>query len=467
MNLFLNDDKSFVKGTISFPVTKRFDVLVAGGGLAGFAAAVSAARNGASVCLIERTQTIGGTATAGLMNLFYAPYNGLTGIGKELFERLVAKKAAIPGETVPFDIEQCTLEMFDMLQEAGVHLMLDTWVVDVIRDNADIAGICTLNKSGFSAMLACRIVDASGDGDVCAAADYAYMMGRESDQMMRPMTLLFSIGGIDVHRLVSYVQENPSQFAPDPNQCIVNMELGELRIFGFFDLVRKARENGDLDDTFHYFRIESIFADKGIGTVNTIRVYKVDGTSGDDISAAVISARKQQKQLLKFMRSYIPGLENCYLLTSAQSIGVRDSRRIVGEYKMTEGDITDQVVFTDCIGIGKNRQVLGFKGEGHSPDGGEGSEQDSVIREAIADYVEYQIPYRILIPKDSKRILVAGKMVSCDIMANKHLRNQPPCMITGEAAGAAAALSASSGVNVGDIDIRRLQSMLGIDPTLL
>lgn len=460
MSLKMNANGNACEGVLVCPITQRFDVAVAGGGLAGFAAAVAAGRSGAKVCLIERSQSIGGTATVGLMNLFYAPFHGLTGIGQELFSRLAEKGAAVPGQTVPFDVELCTLEMFDMLAEAHVQLLLDTWVSDVVMENGELAGLCVLNKSGFQTICAKRFVDATGDGDVCAAAGYPYIMGRESDHMMRPMTLLFTIGGIDVERFVRYVRENPDQFAPDPNQCIVDIGLGEIRVFGFFDLVKQAREAGDLDDTFHYFRIESIFPDKGIGTVNTIRVYNVSGTNGEDVTRAVVLARQQQRQLLGFMRKYIPGLENCYLITSAPYIGIRDSRRICGEYVMTEQDIANGVQFEDCIGMGKNRQVLGVKGEGHSPDGGEGSESDTVIRSAVAEYVEYQIPYRILIPRGSKRLLAAGKIVSCDIMANKHLRNQPPCMTTGEAAGTAAALSARCGTEVGKIDPEELKRML-------
>lgn len=454
--------ETLVNKEYQFTVKKQYDVIVAGAGLAGVAAAVSAGRNGASVCLVEKTETVGGTATAGLMNLFYAPYNSLTGIGKELFERLVQKGHAVPGQTVPFDVEQCVLEMLDMLAEAHVELMLDTWVADVIRDQNTEIGLLLLNKSGFQVVLGRRMIDATGDGDVCEKAGYAYIKGRENDHMMRPMTLIFTIGGIDTERMVAYIRNHPDQFAPDPNECIVNLDIGEIRVFGYFDLVKQAKQNGDLSDKYHYFRIESVFPQTGIGTVNTIRVYHVDGTDGDDVTAAILEARKQQKELLQFMRKYIPGLENCFLVATAQSIGVRDSRRILGEYKLTETDIAEGRHFQDCIGYGKGRQVMGARGEGHSPDGNEGSESDHVIREAVAEYVEYEIPYRILIPERSTRILTAGKIVSCDILANKHLRNQPACMVTGEAAGAAAALSVRQNCDVGAVDCGALRQALGL-----
>ncbi len=460
MRYNLQKDHVYYSGNI--PVTNKYDVIIAGAGMAGVAAAIAAARCGVKVCLIERTQTVGGTATAGLMNLFYAPFASLTGIGKELFERLRLKGFAVPGQTVPFDVEQCTIEMMNMLEEAGAELLLDTWITDIVYDDVDACGLIIVNKSGVQALLCDRIVDASGDGDVCVKAGYSYIMGRDTDHMTRPMTLIFTVGGIDVDRMVKYVRENPKEFAPDPNECIVNMDIGEIRIFGFFGLVRKAQQEGNLSKKYNYFRIESVFPDRGTGTVNAIRVYNSDGTNAQDITAAICESRRQQQELLSFMKNYVPGFENCYLLSTAQSIGVRDSRRILGEYCLTETDIANHKEFADCIGIGKGKQVLGPSGEGHSPDGNEGDENDKTIREAIAEYIEYQIPYRILIPRGSRRILVAGKIVSCDIMANKHLRNQPACMTTGEAAGTAAAVSAKTGVDVSDIDISKVQALLDL-----
>ena len=444
------------------PVLSEYDIAIAGAGMAGVAAAISAGREGYNVCLIERLQVVGGIATAGAMNLFYTPYYFCEGLAKELFDRLIAKGAAVEGETVPFDAEVCINEMFAMLNEANVSLMLDTWICDVFRERQTIAGIIVANKSGLGIIKCKRIVDATGDGDICNFAGYRFMKGREEDSKMRPVTLLFTVGGIDCQTFLEYVQNNPSEFSVDPNQYCVNLETGEIRIFGFFSLVEEAKRQGYLYDSCNYFRIESMFVDRKTATINTIRIYDCDGTNNADINRAIVESHNQQSKLMEFMRKFIPGMKDVFLISSGQIVGVRDTRRIIGNLVMTEKDIIDNNHYDDCIGYCHGRQTLGQKGEGHSPDGNEGSSNDYSVREAVAQMVSFEIPYRILVPEKSTNILVAGRNVSCDFLAHKHLRNQPACVTTGTAAGIAAALSIKYDVPVCDVPMKELQQHLGL-----
>ena len=458
----INRDLSeIVQNKVKSQLVGDFDVIIAGGGVAGFAAAISASRAGAKTCLIERSQLIGGTATSGLMNLFCTSYKKSRGIAKELFNRLILENAAYPTglvPLVPFDTEICKIVMFEMLEEANVTLYLDSLIVDALVKKDIIEGLVIENKSGRQVLLANRFIDATGDADICAFAGVPFIKGRESDNKLRPMTLIFMVAGVDINKLIKYVKQNPNEFSPDPMKCRINKKDKDIRIFGYFNIVKKAKEAGDLCDVINYFRMESIIPERGLGTVNTIRIYNVDGTNIQDVIKAQIIARKQEKQLIKFMRKYIPGCENCFIIASAHTMGVRETRRINGNFELSEKDILLNKSYSDTIAIDCNRLTSGC--ESHSPDGNEGDEYDKSIRGGISQLVEYEIPYRCLIPKKITNLLVAGRCISATHTGNKYTRNMPACMYTGQAAGIAAAFSILSNVPVKDVDIKRVQKHL-------
>ena len=449
-----------VQNKVKSQLAGDFDVIIAGGGVAGFAAAISASRAGAKTCLIEKSQVIGGTATSGLMNLFYTSYKNSRGIAKQLFDRLILENAAYPNDLLPFDSEICKIVMFEMLEEANVTLYLDSLIVDALVKKDIIKGLVIENKSGRQVLLANQFIDATGDADICALAGVPFLKGRESDNKLRPMTLIFMVAGMEVNKLIKYVKQNPNEFSPDPNQCRINKKDKDIRIFGFFNIVKKAKEAADLCEVINYFRIESIIPERGVGTVNTIRIYNVDGTNIQDIIKAQIIARKQEKQIIKFMRKYIPGCENCYIITSAHTMGVRETRRINGDFKISEKDILLNKSYSDTIAIDCHRQIPGS--EGHSPDGNEGDEHDKSVRGGISKFIEYNIPYRCLIPKKIINLLVAGRCISATNNGSKYIRNMPPCMYTGQAAGIAAALSILSNVPIKHVDIKKVQKRLGL-----
>lgn len=461
LEFIINHDLSeVVQDNVKSKIVGEFDVIIAGGGVTGFVAAISASRVGAKVCLIEKSQVIGGTATSGLMNLFYTPYNYSRGIAKELFDRLILEKAAYPDEVIPFDPEICKIVMLEMLEEENVTLYLDSMIVDALTEEDKIKGLVIHNKSGRQVLLANNFIDTTGDADVAALVGVPFIKGREKDSKLRPMTLLFRVAGVDVNKLIKYVKENPNEFSPDPNQCRINVKDNDIRIFGFFNTVQKAKEAGDLFDVINYFRIESVIPELGVGTVNTIRIYDVDGTNIQDLIKAQIEARKQEKQLIKFMHKYIPGCENCFILNSADTIGVRETRRIDGDFKIEEEDILLNKSYPDTIAIDCNRQIP--RSEGHSPDGNEGDEHDKSVREGISQLIEYKIPYRCLIPKKISNLLVAGRCISATHTGSKYTRNMPACMYTGQAAGVASAFSSLTKVPVKDVDIKRVQKHLGL-----
>ncbi len=428
----------------TLPVSYDVDVVVLGGGVAGLAAALAAAERGSRVLVIERGNCLGGTATAGMMTLFYTPYRCAHGIPKRIFDRLIAAGGAFPGEIISFDHEIFKTVAFEMVAEKGIELLLHTVCADVIMDGSRVRGLVIENKGARSAVLGNVLIDASGDADIAARAGAPVMKGRDSDQKMRPMTLLFRLGGLDTAALLAYVRSHPDDFSKDPNQMMLDVAGKNIRIFGFFSLVDRAKRQGMLYPDCHYFRIEAVMPDRGTALVNTIRIYDVDGTNPADITRAEIEGRRQQRLLLEFARALVPGFASSYILDSASHIGVRETRRIRGSYVLTEQDILNRTRFEDSIGIDSNRQNP--RGPRHSPDGKEGSIEDVENRELVAKLFTYEIPYRCLVPQGVDALLAAGRAISADHDADGYTRNQPACMVTGQAAGAAASLSARQGI---------------------
>ncbi|MBL8669872.1 MAG: FAD-dependent oxidoreductase [Alphaproteobacteria bacterium] len=440
------------------PVARRTEVLVLGGGVAGLSAALAAAKLGAEVLLIERGNCLGGTATAGMMALFYTPYRCAHSTPKEIFDRLIAEGGAFPGEVISVDHEAFKTVALEMATERNVRLLFHTTCADVVMDGNRLRGIVIEGKDGRQAVLADVVIDASGDGDIAARAGAPMSKGRDSDSKMRPMTLLFRMGGVDVGAMLEYVRGNPEEFSKDPNQMLLDVAGKNIRIFGFFGLVQRAKQQGYLYDDCHYFRVESVFPERGSLLVNTIRIYGVDGTQAEDVTRAEIEGRRQQKLLLRFARDFLPGFATAYILDSASHIGVRETRRIIGDYVLTEEDIVDGARFPDTIGVDSNRQNP--KGFRHSPDGKEGSAEDIETREWVADLFTYEIPYRCLIPQRIDGLIVAGRAISSNHAADGYTRNQPACMVTGQAAGAAAALCARLDVEPRALDVATLQAAL-------
>src|SRR5215211_2250920 len=442
----------------TLPVSYQADVVILGGGVAGLTAALAAAETESSVLLIERSNCLGGTATAGMMTLFYTPYRCAHGTPKRIFDRLIAAGGAFPGEVISFDHEIFKTVAFEMVAEKHVQLLLHTICADVIMDGNRVCGLIIENKGARSAVLGRVLVDASGDADIAARAGAPLMIGRDSDHKMRPMTLLFRLGGIDVERLLAYVRNHPAEFSKDPNQMMLDVDGKNIRIFGFFSLVEQARKQGYLYPDCHYFRIEAVMPDRGTALVNTVRVYDVDGTNPADVTRAEMEGRRQQRLLLEFARKFAPGFEHAYILDSASHIGVRETRRVRGQYVLTEQDILDKAFFPDSIGIDSNRQNP--KGPRHSPDGMEGSAQDAENRDLVATLFTYEIPYRCLVPQQVEGLVMAGRAISANHEADGYTRNQPACMVTGQAAGVAASLSAKTGVSPRNLDASDIQQAL-------
>ncbi|UCD72646.1 MAG: FAD-dependent oxidoreductase [Candidatus Bathyarchaeota archaeon] len=458
----------------SIPVTAKVDVLVAGGGAAGFGAAIGAARTGARTMVVERNNCLGGTATAGMMANLNVTGPHLIGVAHELLCRLADIDRAWFGRVVTFSPELMKQVMLEMLEEEGVKPLFYTMISQPIVEDNTVKGVIVENKSGRQAILSKAVVDCTGDADLAYRAGAPCTVGREEDHKTRPMTLLFRLGNVGIDEIIEYCREHPDQFIPSPYWNVLQKEKKVLRIEGFYDIMEAARKRGELDSNIHYLRFEGVDTENGTIIVNTSRVYDLDGTDAQQLSIGEIEARRQMMQILQVIRKWVPGCEDAFLINSATNLGVRETRRIIGEYVFTHEDAGNKVRFNDTVARlwrrAGHKWLAGMPGvEMHSPDAGEGL-RDEAFNQRMKTYdpdkippppeKDFYFPYRSLIPQKLDGILVAGRSMSVSHLGDTWTRGIMIVMVCGQAAGTAAALAAKDNVEIRGLDISRLQKEL-------
>jgi hypothetical protein len=451
------------------PVVADVDVLVAGGGSAGWHAAVAAARQGARTLLIERHGTLGGTVTNAMVQPFMSYHDPagdavVGGVWQEMVDRLTelggstGPAMAADGNppwgknpsVTPFDPEVLRFVAQELVLESGAQLLLHTWIAGCIKDGEGLRGLVVESKSGRQAILAKCVVDATGDADVAALAGAPFAMGRESDNLTMPMTLYVKMGGVDYGALRQYVEDHPEDLRwwafPKVDQALSDeFEKAPVSVSGFISLVRAARESGELNlgrETINILPCPR----RGEAVLNCTRVGQLDPTSAEDLTTAEVEARRQAMSVVAFARRRMPGFGNAELLSIAPSIGVRESRRIVGEYVLNLEDVVECRRFDDVIARSAYNVDI------HNPHDDKSTWHE--IRDA------YDIPYRCLVPQEVQNLLVAGRCISTTHEASGSARMTPHVAATGEAAGIAAALAAAEGLSPRDIDIAALQGRL-------
>ncbi len=440
------------------PIARKVDVAVAGGGVAGMAAAYAAAQNGAKTLLIERNAFLGGTATAGIVPML-AGFQAMQGFAHDFFDRLGQMGGSINVEATAFDVEPFKHLALEMLDKAGVEFMFYTIVAAPMMRDGQVVGIVTEGKSGRLGVAAHTVIDATGDGDVCAWAGVPFTKGRASDGKMRPVTTTFYVGNVDLRRVSQYIRENPDDFSPISHRHLLDFERNIIKVDGFFKLVEQAKANGDMDESLHYLRLLGTHPERGVVVINTTRIYGVDGTDTFDLTRGEIEARYQMMRVFNFAKKYVPGFENAWLIDSACNLGVRETRHIEGRYVVTEDDIDAHPSFDDAIS-----QIVSHVPRGmtaHSPDGGEAADGDTFYR-GLTSYParRFEVPYRALLPKGIEGLLVAGRCLSVTHEVDNSTRGMNTCMNVGQAAGTAAALAARSGKMVSEVDVSELQGIL-------
>lgn len=411
------------------PVKEKVDVLVAGAGPAGVAAAISAARQGAKTMLVEQSGCVGGVATSGLMSHWTGNTRG--GIYEEILEKS-GKRDGTREEAQLIDPEVLKTALLKMLAEAGVILQLYTFISDVIMEADTISGLILESKSGREAVLAEVVIDSTGDGDVAARAGVPYYNGRREDGKMQPMTLMFKVGGVDTERAV-FPKGFEETFA---------LPKGDLQTLGRNHIKAPAG---------HVLLYPSTLP--GVVTCNMTNCVDVDGTKAEDLTKAEYVCRCQLEEITGFLREYVPGFENCYIISSASMIGVRETRHFEGDYTLTEEDILTARVFEDWV-VTKahfNFDVHGLEGPGLDETG---------CQKHFFQSEGYTIPYRCLLPKKVEGLLLAGRNISGTHLAHSNYRVMPICANMGQAAGIAAALAAGKEKPLREIEAKEIQQKL-------
>ncbi len=422
---------------------EHFDVVVCGSGPAGFSAAYYAARNGADTLLVEKNGSLGGMLTTGHMGVFcgYAS----CGLYKEICETIGQRLAPGLLGQVAYDIEEMRQFLFAKVEESGMALLLTAFATGVEKRDGSIDRLQVHAKEGMLKLSADVYIDATGDGDVAAFAGEEYSLGREGDGKFQPMSLMFSVAGVDTDRF-----GNPK----DPQKrAALSAKLQEYVHHG--DVPYPAG---------HVILIQG--CGKGNIKVNCTNVIDLDGTKSEDLTSAEMQCRKQLAGLVRFLRNEAEGFENCYVAGSGDMIGVRSSRHIKGRYVLNEKDISEGRVFDDWA-VSQAKYVWGTHNL-YGPIGGDSQEKSrqSPFGRLPHDKL-YTIPFRSLRPAKTDNLLLAGRCISGTFLAHSNYRVMPICMAMGQGAGTAAAMAVKTGCRLDDLDIREVQETLvqqGVEP---
>ena len=453
-----------VESMREIPVAMKEDVIVAGGGPAGFTAAIAAGRNGAEVVLVEQANYIGGLMAC-LPILGFFNYRGeqlIFGIAQELIDRMIERGGCIGHIADPrlasitaVDTEILKIVTQEMVEEAGVKVLFHTIVAAPIMDGNRIKGVIVENKSGRQAILANVVVDATGDADVAARAGSPFEIKERRE--IQPGNLMFRMDKVNVDKIRLAVAQDPNSatLMGFPNRTNY-LTARSISIDGFADQVEEARKAGDIPEDYPMrWVIISTQPREDEVAVNMAMAVHFHANDAWDLTRAEMQGRKWIPMVVAFLRKYIPGFKEAQLISSHGTIGARESRRIIGDYILAEEDVLGNKTFDDGVAIAS----WGLSA-GHRPNG-EFHDYAAVIKKFPREGLTgCEVPYRCLLPKGIESLLVAGRSVSVTGTTQNAIRVMAPCMSIGQAAGTAAALASKSGITPRQVNPLELRKTL-------
>lgn len=433
------------------PIHAEVDVLVVGSGPAGLGAAVTAARAGVSVLLLERYGCFGGVISqVGVEGFAWYRHEGTVEAGGLAFEfekmsDMVGGSSDEPQSTSKaLDAEMFKYVCDKLVEDSNIRPLLHTTAVDAIIDNGLIKGIITESKSGRMVILAKRVIDCSGDADIAALAGTPFTK-RENLSWVTP---LFHARGVNVEKFKNYIYNDLKPTYSDwQGEWGMTTNGKEDEMFSPFlvDPFNKAIEAGIIkpEENVSFGGSFSTISDNGdVTQLNVVFMGDVDCTNVEDLTKAEIKGRESVLNAMRALKQFAPGFENASLRNFGMTIGTRESRQIEGHYYMTGDDTMNEGRFDDSIGIFP--EFVDGNGMLWIPTTGR----------------YFQIPYRALLPKKIDNLLVAGRSISGDLMAHASFRNMACCVVTGQGAGAAAAVSIKDNVPTSKVDITKVQAEL-------
>lgn len=423
----------------TLPVKKSYDVLVAGSGPSGIAAAVAAARQGAGVAIVERYGAVGGNLTLGCVGPIMGSVargtlrDEMTGLLRVGFNDIQGKLGRV------HDMEYAKGALLEFLLREKVEVYLQRPIVDAVVDGRLIRGLVVGEKTGPAVLAAKTFVDATGDGDVAFAAGVDFEMGQDGNGVIQPVTLMFVLGGVEEPALVCIGEED-------------DVQLGGER---FLDFTGRCVAQGILPkhtDSVRLYRTNA----PGERLVNTTQANGINPLKAGDVAEAERILRGQIGEVTEFLRRFVPGYQRCFVKATASTLGVRESRRFKGAYVLEDDDLRAGKRFEDVVVHNAN-----FVVDIHNPHGGGQAE-------GLAEVVKpYDIPYRCLLPLGVDNLLLTGRCISGTHRAHASYRVMTICMALGEAAGVAAALSARRGVSPAALGHRPVQEALAAKGAVL
>ena len=400
---------------------KKYNLIVVGGGIAGVAAATSAAREGISVLLLEKFGSLGGAMSNSLVYPFMSyrvkgenRWPTSAGIFTEMRERKEKYNDS------SWEVYKNVFD--DMIAESGADVLFHVNAFEAVTEGRQIKSLKVATKSGVMEFAADFFIDASGDGELIAMTGCEYQLGRESDGFCQPMTTCFRMCGVDVKKFLA-------------EEAMLDA------------LYKKYQADGKLINPRENLLIFTGVGE-GILHFNTTRVIKHDPTNPFDVSRAEMIARRQVMEMVDFMKKNSTAFEHASLASVANHIGVRESRKLKGVHVLTADELKACTVFEDTVALGK------YDIDIHNPTG-----SGTYIYE-FKDGEYYGIPYRSLLPREYDNMLVAGRCLSADHVAHSSVRIMPICACLGEAAGTAIALAYQTDTNAHTVDVQAVRARL-------
>lgn len=439
------------------------DVAVIGAGPGGIAAAVAAAREGAKVILVERQGYLGGNLGSGLPFLAMLDMHQrqvIGGLAEKMVDRLQEMNGTAGNQYCPFHLSSTTLNpfytriiCFEWVKQYGIQLLMHCELTNILMENNKLKKVTVVGKGQEFEIEAKVFIDGTGDGDMAFMAGAEYEKGQEDTKVLQPPSLLFNLGGVNFDKFCDYIEDHPedlpyelglTHIQPGYDAKFFRSNPGHI-FFGLNSLIRKLRKEGKCPinrDTVIYIKLPI----PGEVMVNTIRILNFDGSNIHDLSNGELESHLQIMPLIKMLQENVPGFENCFLTSINPTIGVRESRRIMGIKKVTKEDVMAGYIPEDTIGI------YSYFIDIHSGDGAE------TFTKTVEE--PYGVSYGCTVAKDIDGLMMTGRCISVDAVAFGSTRIMPLCMAVGEGAGIGAAIAARKGIEPREVDTKEVRAKL-------